>query len=330
MKKLFFTWSGMGDNLVLLAAAYNYFKLTGEKAIIGTNFKNLTKLCPYVEAIDWFTFNKLNSNEGSKLIEQAMVEDLEPTFITASSYKYLAPSFKNNVTCWPRKHMITTYCERMGLSGEIEIKIPLDFGFPIKNKEDQYICIMTGGLQNYKAIPCEIMQPIIDYFSDKVSFVQLGGKKDRLLKSVKDCRGLDILDSLRLLKNSLFFIGGVGGLIHLAKAANCNSLVLQSTGEPISCTFYKNNILVKAIDYCDLCAKNLRDPQHQPCFYNYKCVRNIKSSDIIKAIKNNFDKLSTRSNIIQTEIAESNPANKLEDFLHSKATLWCDQAFYRD
>ena len=210
------------------------------------------------------------------------------------------------------------------MSCEVEINIPakLTDKILIPQVPDEYICIMTGGIQNYKAIPTTVMQTIVDYFKSRYHFVQVGSKKDTLLNHVIDARNSDLLQSLNILHNSLFLITGTGGLTHLSNVANCKALVLQTGGEPRNLTDYSNHKFIKALDACDLCSKNLRDPQHQPCYNNYKCIRNLTAQQIIAAILENLSFLTSKDYLApKKEWAIPHPANGIEDYLHQEKTL---------
>lgn len=62
MNKLFFTWSGIGDNLILLAAAYNIYKKTGEKVYIASKLNDFLPYCEnFVNYLNLFSFEDLYS-----------------------------------------------------------------------------------------------------------------------------------------------------------------------------------------------------------------------------------------------------------------------------
>lgn len=327
MKKLYFTWAGLGDSLVLLGAAYNYFKKTNERLTIGCDWKDLALKSPYVDYVDWFSFRQLYSRGVNFMLEEARQKGFSPMFITASGYKYLAPKYESNVTVWANKHMITRYCERIGLSGDIEIEIPLEIKTEQKSKDD-LICVMVGGIQKYKAIDPKVIQFIVDNLRKDFQIVQLGATSDPLLEHVQDMRGRSIIEAYRFLKKSKFFVGGVGGLLHLARAANCRSFVLQTTAEPQSLTYYTGNKYIHPLDYCDVCAKNFRDPQHQPCFYGYKCSTSFDGKRALDLIVSEMADWTSAVIMKQIEQAIADPANGIEDFYHSHKTLTCLSAYY--
>lgn len=333
MKKLFFTWPGIGDNLLLFAAAHNIYKSTGEKVFVASKMFDLLHYCQdFIEYINWFSFEDLYLPSQAKENKLKQIESAGfiPVFVSSSGYKYLAPTYESNVTTWYQKHMITRYCERMGYSGEVELSIPIVVPDSLTSTPRSYICVMCGGLQNYKSIPNSLMQAIVNEIGKIFQVVQIGSSKDPLLERVLDFRGGSLISAYRILRGAKFFIGNVGGLMHLAKAANCRSLILGTKGEPNSMSRYSTNVYVYPIDYCDRCSLNLRDPQHQKCFFAYKCIRNITANQVLDAISENIDFLISRDNCPEYyEIAEADPVNGLEDFIHSTKTLSCESALYK-
>ena len=336
MKKLFFTWDGIGDNLCLLAAAWNFYKKTGEKPSIGGKHFYFYKKADFIDFYPHLSLSNVVSIKGKDCIDHAKNKGYDPTFVTACGFDYLAPDFSSNVTTWGHEHLITRYCERMGLDGKIEIDYPSFSDLQVSSDPkllgalettNDVVCIMCGGLQKYKSIDPELSQQTVDYLSQKYKVIQLGSFHDHKLKNVIDLRGVLLEDAAGILKKSKFFIGGIGGLIHLARSVRCPSLVLQSTGEPINLTFYSGNRHVLPLDYCDLCARNLRDPQHLPCYFGYKCVRNITFSQIkeelVKIENEGFTPIAP-----QIEEAHSDPVFGLDDYWKILNTKSCPEAYF--
>lgn len=336
MKKLFFTWDGIGDNLCLLAAAWNWFKQSGERPAIGGKPFYFYKKNDFIDFYPDLSLSKVLSIKGKEVIDQVKNEGYSPTFLTACGFNYLAPDFSSNVTTWGEEHLITRYCERMGFGGKVEIDFP-----PVRNLNptnnprlrealetcDEVVCIMCGGLQKYKSIaPC-LSQKIVELLEKKYVVVQLGSHHDYKLKKTLDLRGIALEDAACILQKAKFFIGAVGGLTHLARSVRCPSLVLQSTAEPLNLTFYNGNRYLSPIDYCDLCSKNFRDPQHMPCYFNYKCIRNITISQIHEELS----KIETEGFYPlgpQIEFAHPDPASGLEDYFRILNTKSYSEAYF--
>lgn len=51
-KDVYFTWHGLGDNIVMFFAAETYFKTKGKKLLISTNLPDLLDNSDYCDFID--------------------------------------------------------------------------------------------------------------------------------------------------------------------------------------------------------------------------------------------------------------------------------------
>lgn len=328
MKKIFFTWNGLGDNLVLIGAAYNYFLKFGERPVLGVPSMIYSELFEHADFVDWCNFDAMHVENRNKTISMCHANGLEPIFLSAVGYRWFQPGRKSNITIWNNKHLMLRISERMGLSGSIRIEMPLKSNIPhcsgdlLEKVGSGYICIMTGGLQRYKAVRAEIMQGVVDSLKKDFKFVQVGSKNDELLFDVTDCRGTSILDSIQLLQKSCFLISATGGLVHLAAAAHCKTFVLQTTGEPLSIGYYPANRYVMAIDACNICARNWRDPQHQPCFYGYKCINNLTIDRVLEMLMSELPYL-IQSDAYPVNVLNAIPdiASGLEDYYNYEKTL---------
>lgn len=325
MSNIYFTWNGLGDHIVLFGAAYNWYLRTGEKLTIGTSNLVYEKIFSYAKFSDVCSYDKFLPGKQQETLNNLNSNNYNPVFVNASGFKYLAPSYKNNVTTWPSKHLITVICEKLGLYGNVKIEIPLiDVSSKLEIETPlDYVCIMTGGLQNYKAILPSLSQQIIDNYKSKFKFVQIGTLRDAKLENVIDLRGTSLIETINILKKARFLITGTGGLVHLAAACNCKAFVLQTGGEPQILTEYSLHKYVQAVDSCGLCAKNLRDPQHQPCFSYYKCIRNLNFTTVNEELKKQLEYLLSDDipePLIQ--VADSGKkANGLEDYMHQRKTF---------
>lgn len=70
MKKLFFTWDGIGDNLCLLAAAWNWFKQSGERPAIGGKPFYFYKKNDFIDFYPDLSLSKVLSIKGKEVIDQ--------------------------------------------------------------------------------------------------------------------------------------------------------------------------------------------------------------------------------------------------------------------
>ncbi len=93
---------------------------------------------------------------------------------------------------------------------------------------------------------------------DEYKFIQIGLTTDKLIDNVYDARGLTIRESAAIIKNSEFFIGLEGGLMHVAKAVGGKAAIL-----------YGGFIKPEISGYDDF--TNIYKKTHcSPCFNSYK------------------------------------------------------------
>ena len=224
IKKVFFTWNGLGDQLCLIGAAYNWYLKHGEKLNIGVNSNFFEKYFDHCNYMPWCHFHSF----GYKTIKQTLKKchdlKLEPTLL--SPQQYIDTSFwyalfhrRHKLIRFENKHIMHSLCERMGFNGEVEISFNMDYSsFKSPVNVEEYICIMTGGVMNYKAVPSHIMQSIVNNFGTVFKFVQIGSSTDVPLLNVIDMRGTNLEVSCGIIRGSRFIITATGGLTHLAAA----------------------------------------------------------------------------------------------------------------
>jgi len=296
INELYLTYRGIGDNIILYSAAYNYFLKTGKNILLSMSedIKELFTEMDYAYFIDGFSCDDIslsgNSLYGTNVTKLFDISnfDINPIFISSSSIKELMNGTGQNLTLWPNKHMLAIYCERLGLSGKIDICPQIILTEEEKKygkffKKNQ-ISIMSYGLQKYKTWPLEKTQELVNKLKKQYNFVQIGQASDPKIKGTLDKRGQKSLRNVAsILHNSDLFVGGIGGLEHLSRSVNCRAVIAHSSGEPFVSS-YDCNINVEPHDACNICALNLRDPQHQICYNSYSCINNISVDDMIEAI----------------------------------------------
>ncbi|MDR3049456.1 MAG: hypothetical protein LBV16_06455 [Elusimicrobiota bacterium] len=319
-KELYFTWMGIGDNLALLTAAEMKFAQSGERTLVGTNLPQIYENCNSVDIIKGFSFDEIKNNE--KLLSVLDTYGISPVFISALQY---IESFDNPGkfrTLLADMHFFARYCQLRGISGKIQI-VPQffltdeekKFGRFFKNNQ---IAIMSNGILKYKTFPISKMQELIDKLKDKYNFVQIGGKKDEKLKNALDCRGkYSIRQAASILHNSDLFIGCIGGLMHLARAVSCRSVIAYSSAESLIYDSYPCNKNVSPINACNFCGLRQKDPREIVCYDNYSCIKNITVEDMLNAVE---ESLSQKDEPLEIETADLKigKANGLKLYLQMK------------
>ena len=302
-KECFLTYAGIGDNIGLYFAAQTYFERTGKKLLLSMHkdIKILFKNMNYANFLDGFSCHDMAASGYDNKCRILSNYGINPVFVSTATVKNLGNDANECITLWPDKNLIAKYCERIGLSGQVAVcpHIVLTDGEKKQGRffQKSQIAIMSDGLLKYKTWPSVKTQALVKKLKKHYSFVQIGKKSDSKIKGALDKRGQKSLrDVASILYNSDLFVGGIGGLGHLARSVNCRSVIAYSSAEPIgndigSLGSYACNENVLARNGCDLCGRNLLDPQHQPCPNSYSCIEAIEVDDMAEAIHKQMRKV---------------------------------------
>jgi hypothetical protein len=334
---IYFGYTGIGDQIMLLAAAEQYYRLTGNKILLA---------CQYPDIFDGAAYCYILSDLDSVSVEKCYLDQCKSKRCYSSdnislsghefTLKFIAPfdvkrsAHGEVVRKWPKNHGISRLCERLGLSGEIEISPKFHFDdIDIEHFYDEkivyrqskdYIVIMAGGRKKYKSFDPKLAQHLIDALSGHFDFVQVGAKGDPPLNGVRHLLGcLSLKEIALLLKNASLFVGTIGGLMHMARASLCPSVIAFS-GEPLSYEYYNLNSYVYSDAKCDLCSESLLDPSFSVCPNEYICITSINPDSMLGAIEEKLSNVKQSNYAIQKEIISSDPAIGMK--------LWQKNKFY--
>ncbi len=336
MKDVFFTFGGLGDTLCLIAAANCYYHVTGKKVTIGSPFPVFEKLYPDIcDFVNWIHLSKFGHRVRKETLARCKKNGFNPVFLDPN--KLVRKSFFSYKTIFQDKHMIHLLAEKMGLCGYFDIAYPKmsfsdDEALPdVLQSQSGYVCIMTGGLLNYKYVDTSVYQSIVDRYKSQYTFVQIGSAEDNTLKNVVDCRGTDILGSITVLKHASGFIGVTGGLVHLTAAIGIKSFILQTGGEPLSLTFYPLHTYF-LINGCIECALSKRDPQHERCPFGYKCIKDIKQEQMFKKLDVYMSAVNKSSpltsNLSIKCLCNGKLAHGLDDYFKQRKVINADRSVF--
>jgi hypothetical protein len=184
-------------------------------------------------------------------------------------------------------HIISFMCQNAGITGSIAIRpyLTLLEAEMIEGRlAHQQIAIQTSGkgaryyLANKEWYP-ERFQQVVDALNSKYTFVQIGSSSDQPLKDVIDLRGKTSLRQTgAILKQSIAFVGLVGGLMHLARAVDCRSVIIYGGRELPSQSGYSCNKNLAYPISCAPCWEN------DTCNHNRECMNRITVDSVIEAI----------------------------------------------
>ena len=315
-RDLYFAPTGVGDQLMFLAAAERYFQKTGEKLLLAHQYPELagnSDSSLILAGADSETVERLyvEQSQAKKNFtgRSVLIDGVEFNLKYVSYYDLRVNRKGLFINRLPDKHILARLCERLGLAGEIEIapRLNLDGG----EKEfgrlsgKRQIALMTGGKMRYKHFPPGLAGAIIEALGSEYDFVQLGGVGDPPLAGARPLMGkLTLRQTAAVLYNSVLFVGAIGGLMHLARAVGCPS-VIAFAAEPLASEYYTTNSYVFASVPCAECAEGRLDPFYDPCPHEYRCLSGIGPGQMIAAVR---EKLSAAPAGYPPQTASLTPA----------------------
>ncbi|HAA1524190.1 TPA_asm: CDP-glycerol--glycerophosphate glycerophosphotransferase [Campylobacter jejuni] len=294
-KNIYFTFRNIGDQIIMMRSLELLHQKTKQNFLIGTTLPDLWKEVKFIKV--------MNLKEIKPHIYQKEQFDLmtsygiKPIFLTQESFNKEKGKY---IRTYGPSHIVANVCSKLGLEGDIVV----DLNFPLSEKEKTFgrfvpenrkqIAIISGGLQRYKTYPFEKLQEIVNSLKDKYDFIQIGTKRDLPLRGALDLREkLTLREVASTLYNSDLFVGGIGGLMHMANSVDCPSVVLYSEAEPDYMVNYNNNINVFPVDnVCVKCTEGQHCPWTSLCKaedQKYSCIDNIQIEDVIQAINKRIE-----------------------------------------
>ncbi|TBR79644.1 FkbM family methyltransferase [Campylobacter novaezeelandiae] len=294
-KNIYFTFRNIGDQIILMRALELLHQQTNEIFLVGTTLPELWKEVSFVKVV-FLQEVKMHiyQKQQFKLLNNY---GIKPIFLTQESFnKDKKGKF---IRTYGLSHIVANVCSKLGLQGDVcvDLNLPLNerekkFGRFV-SKDKKQIAIISGGLQRYKTYPFEKLQSVVDNLYNEYNFVQIGTRSDLPLRNVLDLRGkLSLREVASTLYNSDLFIGGIGGLMHMANSVGCPSIVLYSEAEPVYMVNYNNNINVFPVNNsCKKCIEGFHCPWTSPCKkegVKYTCIDNIEIKSILQAVNDRF------------------------------------------
>ena len=207
----------------------------------------------------------------------------------------------------PAQHLITTLCKAAGIRGEIELR-----PYVVLSEAERraghvasrpQIAIQTATLaarfpMRNKLWPHERFQAVADGLRTEFDLVQLGAPSDPALAHALDLRGKTSLrEAAAILSASRMFIGLVGGLMHLARAVDCRSVIVYGGREHPSQSGYVANENLYWSGPCAPCW------QRNHCDYDRRCMTEILPEQVIAAARRQAERYGTPLAVERAEIA---------------------------
>ena len=207
----------------------------------------------------------------------------------------------------PRKHVITTLCEKLHVKGGIT-KRPYFHLQPGEKAGGVFgprqIAVQSSGLSAKYAARTkewypERFQRVVDIFRKDFTIVQVGAAGDYPLAGVVDLRGqTSIRQTAAILSNSILFLGLAGFLQHLARSVECRSVVIYGGRELPTQTGYTCNENVMNNPECSPCWI------YSACDYGVKCMEAVTVEMVARAIETQIGRFGQP---LQVDTEECNP-----------------------
>jgi ADP-heptose:LPS heptosyltransferase len=184
----------------------------------------------------------------------------------------------------PEKHMITEIVEKADFHGKIELK-PRFYSDSVSPVDGQYICIQ--GTNTVSSTPVRNkqwehskMNQISTWLSKKYTLIQIGLETEDRLEGTIDYREkVSICKLSSLLKDSLFFVGQEGFLMHLARTQDTRSVIIYGGRIKAWQSGYPCNENIESNPPCSPCWQN------NHCDFNQKCMSDITVNHVVQGIK---------------------------------------------
>ena len=174
----------------------------------------------------------------------------------------------------PEGHILAEMCRQAGMTGKIAVRPYFEAGadLPSEVPKDFIAISSLGGhavlTKNWFQDRFEALAALL---GKEFQVVQLGAESQPLLAGAIDLRGrTDLRQAASVLKRARGFIGEVGGLMHLARAVDCPSVVIYGGREAPRQSGYAANINLVGQVPCS------------PCWIIKKCPHDMDCMDLIQ------------------------------------------------
>jgi ADP-heptose:LPS heptosyltransferase len=189
-----------------------------------------------------------------------------------------------------RPHIIALMCASAGVRGEVELQ-PRIF---LSEKEKQagklapsgrQVAIQSSNFQAHwpvlnKQWPAERFQMVTDALKQDFNLIQLGTLSDPPLQGAVDLRGKTTpRQAAAILSSSHLFIGLVGGLMHMARAVECRSVIVYGGREHPSQSGYAANVNLNWEGACSPCW------EENACDFDRVCMQSIIPEAVVAAAR---------------------------------------------
>lgn len=303
---------GVGDGLMFAGVAREYYKKTGNRPLLYVPQWNIFRYCDFCWFLwDWrfqwqnmpgakHTMDAFYILYGAQLAGHPVqlrdgytfclrpLEYLKGCYIWGNNFVKLFGGF-------PKRGQIMQWvANRMDITGDIVAKPEIrlnDYERNFGKFATGKIVIKCGGNGAYKYLLPKIAQGIVDALRGEYDFIQIGGSEDPVLNGVENMCRLNMREFAGILTHARMFVGAIGGMMHLARAVDCPSVILY--GCEHDDFYYPSQCRVFSDNRCTLCAQNCWWPDkddERRCPNRYRCIVDFDVQRIVNVIRKELQK----------------------------------------
>ncbi len=193
----------------------------------------------------------------------------------------------------PARHFIAMMCEKAGLTGRIALRPYLYLSSTERRAgrlAPRQIAVQSSALGAGTPLAnkewyVERIQAVVDGLKNRYTFIQIGVAADPKLKNVIDAAGkTNVRQAAAILSESLAFVGLASGLMHVARAVDCPSVIVYGGRERPEISGYICNVNLTRKPPCSPCWKRNR------CEYDRVCMATISADDVIRGLERLLDR----------------------------------------
>jgi len=266
-------YGGMGDDLMCTAAAHELKKRGAGKLWQFTAYPDLFEGNPSVTAVpaDFRLYRLCDMFRSPR-----------------RALEYPEP---------PTRHLIATICAAAGVRGEVALR-PYLYLTEAERRAGRRTARTQVAIQSSsvgarypmrnKQWPHARFQAVADALAADFDLVQLGSTSEPALDGCLDLRGkTTIRETAGILAASRMFVGLVGGLMHLARAVECRSVIVYGGREHPAQSGYSANENLYWDGPCAPCW------QRDDCDYDRRCLEAIMPETVIAAARRVAERVET-------------------------------------
>ena len=274
-KSVFFTNPGIGDAMILSAAAHNYYQQYGSTMRVHTSYPELFYNNPHVNVVSkaksYYDFPQ--GDDFCYLGYNQQREDGHGGF-----FLYL-----------PDQSLVLAACRSFLKPGEILLSPEIFLSDAEKcygrfSKKEQ-IVVNYCGKEIYKTWSYKKASQLVHLLTEEgYQVIQTGMQSDKLLPGAFDLRGkLSLRQLASVFFASRLFVGPIGGPMHIARAVGCPGVILCAGAESHLCFDYQYEF-VENPSGCRRC-RTLRVDPFFACLSDGSCTRSITLEAVWNAVR---------------------------------------------